>query len=64
MGGAGGRGGESKHANCRVTGRPHVTFKIIRGAPCSLPTVSTPMHDYNMHRRGANICTVSRSSCI
>ena len=25
---------------------------------------SFPMHDYNMYRRGANICTFTRSSCI
>ena len=25
---------------------------------------SFPMHDYTMHRRGANICTLTRSSCI
>ena len=59
-----GGGGRGKQDYCGVTGRPQVTFKIIRGAPCSLPTGPTSMHDYNMHRRGANISTVSRSSCI
>ena len=56
--------GRGKQDYCGVTGRPKVTFKIIRGAPCCLPTVPTLMHDYNMHRTGANICTFSRSSCI
>ena len=44
-----------KQDYCGATGRSQVTFKIIRGAPCCLPIVPTPMHDYNMHRRGANI---------
>ena len=57
-GGAGGaEGGERGEDYCGVTGRPQVTFKIIRCALCCLPTVPTTMHDYNMHRRAANICT-------
>ena len=28
---------------CRATGRPQATFKIIRGGPCCLPPVPTPM---------------------
>ena len=60
----GGGGGGKQDYCCGATGRPHVTFKIIRGAQCCLPTIPTPLHDYNMYRRDANICTFSRSSCI
>ena len=60
MGGGWGAG-RGKQDYCGATGRPQVTFKIIRGAPCCLPTVPTPVHDYNMHRRGDNICILSVS---
>ena len=43
----------------RITAGPLVGQRSLSKLLGCLPTVPIPMHDYNMHRRGANICTFS-----
>ena len=55
--GGGGGAGKGKQDYCGATGRPQVTFKIIRGAPCCLPTLPTPV------QAAFSLCRAHRLLC-